>query len=323
MTYQFFIVIFVVLTCNFNKLLVYLNTISQSFDFIILTETWLSVDLNFNINGYKTYHSLGFLNKSDDVTIFIRKNVFITDLNTHSITDCNSIGINFKFNLNNYKISGIYRSPSFAINNFLMGIDSYLSNISNNFKVIICGDMNINILEKSSDVSNYLNILASYNFISCIDSYTRVTDNTKSCIDHIFIRNVDLSKANSFVIKTDITDHFSLAFYIKEDFIDNLNDNLNNNNFYSKKITNFNILNTLISFFDWQSLLISNDVDILVDKFNYKIKELITSATNVATISKSKIKKTHKIKIWITNGLLISIKNRQKLYNKKNKSPFD
>jgi len=245
------------------------------------------------------------------------------DLSTNIITDCNSIEINFKYNLHNYKIIGIYRSPSLVINNFLMGIDSYLSNISVNDKVIICGDMNINILENSSDVSNYLNILASFNFISCIDSYTRVTDSTMSCIDHIFIRNIDISKANSFVIKTDITDHFSLAFFIKEDFIDNLKDNVTHDNFNKKNIINFNTLNILISSFDWHSLLINNDVDILVDKFNYKINELINSATKVTIISKSKLKKTHKIKIWITNGLLISIKNRQKLYKKKLISPFD
>jgi len=127
------------------------------------------------------------------------------DLSINIITDCNSIEINFKYNLHNYKIIGIYRSPSLAINNFLMGIDSYLSDISINDKVIICGDMSINILDKSSEVSNYLNITASYNFISCIDSYTRVTETSMSCIDHIFIRNIDISKPNSFVIKTDIT----------------------------------------------------------------------------------------------------------------------
>lgn len=36
--------------------------------------------------------------------------------------------------------------------------------------------MNINILEISSDVSNYLNIFAPHNFISCIDNYIRTAD---------------------------------------------------------------------------------------------------------------------------------------------------
>lgn len=63
---------------------------------------------------------------------------------------------------------------------------------------------------------------------------------------------------------------------------------LKTNNFNTKKIINFKLLNNFISTFDWQSLLIDNDVDIMVEKFNYKISELITNVSKVATISKSK-----------------------------------
>jgi hypothetical protein len=62
----------------------------------------------------------------------------------------------------------------------------------------------------------------------------------------------------------------------------------------------------------------------LVEKFNYKIIKLITSAAKVTNTSKNKFKKTNKIKTWVTNGLLIFLYiNRQKLYKKKLKSPFD
>lgn len=67
-------------------------------------------------------------------------------------------------------------------------------------------------------------------------------------------------------------------------------------NFNNKRIINFNIINILISSFDWHSLLINNDVDILVDNFNYKINELISSATKVSSISKSKFKIPIKLK---------------------------
>jgi len=89
---------------HLNEILVYLNKIPQTFDIIILTETWLSVDLSFNINGYKIYHYLGFLNKGDGVNIFIKHHLIITYLNINIVTDCNSIEFNFKFNVHNYKI---------------------------------------------------------------------------------------------------------------------------------------------------------------------------------------------------------------------------
>lgn len=54
-------------------------------------------------------------------------------------------------------------------------------------------------------------------------------------------------------------------------------------------------------------------VDLLVEHFNHKITDLINSASKVFTISNSNYKKKKIIKIWITNGLLISFKNRQTL----------
>lgn len=55
---------------------------------------------------------------------------------------------------------------------------------------------------------DYLNIMASNNFISCINNYTRVTNTTKTCIDHIFSKNIDLQCINSFILKCNITDHY-------------------------------------------------------------------------------------------------------------------
>ncbi|KAF0756947.1 RNA-directed DNA polymerase from mobile element jockey [Aphis craccivora] len=50
--------------------------------------------------------------------------------------------------------------------------------------------MNINILDNTCDVSKYLNILASSNFISCINNFTRITNVSKSCIEHTFINDI-------------------------------------------------------------------------------------------------------------------------------------
>jgi len=88
--------------------------------------------------------------------------------------------------------------------------------------VILCGDMNINILDNSGDISDYLNILASFNFFSCINNFTRVTDVLNSCIDHIFINYI--SNLSLYIIKTDITDHYSLDISINNDnFIEKCN----------------------------------------------------------------------------------------------------
>lgn len=45
------------------------------------------------------------------------------------------------------------------------------------------GDININILDNSNIVDNYLDTMANFNMISCINNYTRVSNNSKSCLD--------------------------------------------------------------------------------------------------------------------------------------------
>jgi len=68
-------------------------------------------------------------------------------------------------------------------------------------------DLNINIMD--ANLSNdYLNIMASNNFISLKYNLTRVTNTTKSCIDHIFTKNIDMHCINSFILECNKTDHY-------------------------------------------------------------------------------------------------------------------
>ena len=48
------------------------------------------------------------------------------------------------------------------------------------------GDININILKKTSVSKEYLNLLQSEGFSQLIFEATRITENSQSCIDHIF-----------------------------------------------------------------------------------------------------------------------------------------
>lgn len=56
--------------CNLDEIL--LSTINDKFDIIVLSETWLTNNYNISLLGYKHYHCLGTLNKSDGISIFVR-----------------------------------------------------------------------------------------------------------------------------------------------------------------------------------------------------------------------------------------------------------
>jgi len=112
---------------------------------------------------------------------------------------------------------------------------------------------------------------------------------------------------SSYIIKTDITDHYSLAIINNVNFIEK--SNVNNDKLINanKLKCNFSYVNNLIFSFNWYNFLLDCDVDVLIDKFNSKINEIIISFSKKCIISKNKFKISQKYKAWITNGLLVSI----------------
>lgn len=60
-------------------------------------------------------------------------------------------------------ICSIYRSPSGNIEAFVEGLSSLLQNISQlENTIIICGDININLLENSKQKQTFINLLLEY-----------------------------------------------------------------------------------------------------------------------------------------------------------------
>lgn len=67
--------------------------------------------------------------------------------------------------------------------------DSYLDKIQANKINVLIGGININLLnENDVYVNKYLSVLAKYGFVPYILNPTRITPETESCIDHIFLK---------------------------------------------------------------------------------------------------------------------------------------
>jgi len=306
------------ISAHFNDLTILLGSVKNYFNIIILCETWLLNDYEFKLNGYTTINSLGTLNKSDGVTVLIRESINILKIEKQVLLNCNSIQLIIKINELIFSLICIYRSPNDNLESFLTGIDLFLSQINKQHINIISGDININIMKNTNISNDYLNIMARNGFIPCINNFTRVTNHSKTCIDHIFINNIDSDKINSYILRCDITDHYATILTLSN--INN-NESYNHNKLFSNKI-DINHLNLLIQTEDWYALLNCDNVDNMVEVFNTKINEFI----KYSSISKYKIyksNKTRKLKEWITTGIVISIRNREKLSAKIRSRPFD
>ncbi|XP_047025545.1 uncharacterized protein LOC124642082 [Helicoverpa zea] len=113
----------------------------------------------------------------------------------------------------------IYRPPKInkqdKTRQFLEELRKVLENLPIKNNLIICGDININLL-KSQDcrVMEYETLLAEFGLIKCINKITRKEimkgNVVESCLDHIYIR-APSAQINSAVIRQKISDHFLVS----------------------------------------------------------------------------------------------------------------
>ena len=96
--------------------------------------------------------------------------------------------------------------------------DVFSKNGKNLKNIVLAGDFNINFLdfETNKNVQDFLNVMFHSNMIPLTNKPTRVTRHPANAIDHIITNS--LTGHNDFksaIIKTDLSDHFSIAFAIK------------------------------------------------------------------------------------------------------------
>lgn len=91
--------------------------------------------------------------------------------------------------------------------------------VLNDCNLVVAGDMNIDILNSfnsfNPNIINYKQLISCFGLESYIDSPTRVTSVSETCIDHVLIRFSRSIKfnVNTCMEDTGITDHnFTIGF---------------------------------------------------------------------------------------------------------------
>ena len=75
----------------------------------------------------------------------------------------------------------------------------------NLYKIILCGDINVDPIKSKNDCNNLRNILNSYNMSQKIDQPTRVTPTTSSIVDNVF---VNFTECDCSVVNFELSDHY-------------------------------------------------------------------------------------------------------------------
>lgn len=133
-----------------------------------------------------------------------------------SIPGCESVWIelhepHFSQDSKNLVVACIYRSPSSSVVEFCLALGEALKTLSLEGKrVIILGDMNINLLDDTNaNVSEYISCFSGYGYECLITAPTRVPlHGNGTIIDHI-LSNL-ISPPEAAVIEVPVTDHYPI-----------------------------------------------------------------------------------------------------------------
>lgn len=302
---------------HFDELLVYIETAEDSLDIVVLSETGkIDNTEHFNIPNFNIYYNDSAINKCDGVIIYI-KNSISTDVNVIQINDSKFLRTTFTVYNQMYNenitvgLTAFYRSPSRKVSQYLNDLEDYLNEIKKLNLELYIGDINIDLLKTdNSETNNYLNVLNNIGFFSCINSATRVSTESKTAIDHIFMRTehkvIKSVKIESAIILTDMTDHFTPVIHIS--FPEK-----SKNEFHCRKVVNkLNLtrLRNLLAKEKWEPIIKTNDSQIAYQLFIEKLNNYINTST---TETITNFNKKKKLKPWITAGLITSIQHRDKM----------
>ena len=175
------------------------------------------------------------------------------------------------------------------------------------------GDFNIDLIkyESSDHVNRFLYQMYSSHFYPLINRPTRITANSATLIDNIFINNIHLDCVRGILI-SDLSDHLPVFQIFPSISTPEPKKMVIKKRAVTK--ANMNKLRSEVQNINWEFLRTINDVD---DAYSY-FKETFMCLYNKCIPEKNLSNKEAKIhkKPWITKGFIKSSKIKNKLYKK-------
>lgn len=205
------------------------TNINENIDFICLVETHLkSEDENalIEINNFNIFRCDSESRHTGGVMFYVRQSWKTDIIRCIAVNlDIWMLVIRVKKDNNTFYLGGIYRSPRY------MGINNEFYDKFNNLiedvyeldnDIILMGDFNIDWIKISNQLDKCKQILNDHGFKQVVDSYTRITGDSKTLIDWVIINQYN----NSIKVKIDenlkISDHETIRIlFDKESIINN------------------------------------------------------------------------------------------------------
>uniref|UniRef100_A0A1B6KKL2 Endonuclease/exonuclease/phosphatase domain-containing protein n=1 Tax=Graphocephala atropunctata TaxID=36148 RepID=A0A1B6KKL2_9HEMI len=305
-------------TKNFDELLVFLDSIKRRLDVIVLTECWLKEGgvVGAHIDDFDTHWTDKQRNQNDGVIVFVRKHLLATAKQV-TLGDVYGIALEITLWKKHFNILAIYRTINSNAELFIEQLHDYYDRLEKNKMCIYLGDINLDLLKNDALTDLYKNCLGGAGLVQCIDKPTRITENSKSSIDHMFVRYNDMTDVNAAILETNITDHYSTALTITSPATTATD---NDTPPAPHTFTDHALLTDTLAKSDWEAVLNCYDANICANTMCDYIQNSISTAKKIAHHDCTRWRK---LKPWITSDLIRAIRVRDKLSKASKKQPFN
>ena len=313
------------LQLHFDELKLMLQLLDFKFDIIALSETKIEKDkspiIDISLEGYHKPVGTPTESTKGGVLIYVSDKLNFkprNDLNIYESKKIESMFIEIINSKNANSIVGtVYRHPCMQGDEFN---DDHLKSLTDKLnnedkQCFLAGDFNFDLLKASTDssTSDFFDTLTSNFLLPMISLPTKINTVNDTLIDNIFT-NQFLPDTISGNITVGISDHLP-SFVI----IPNPNQRHlpKKNNIYRRNYQDFDRENFLLDLLDidWGNVLEiqKNDPNKSFDNFYESIENILNLYAPLKKVSNKEHKRTYKP--WITNGIITSIKRRNKLFN--------
>lgn len=300
----------------------------SNIDVVCINEHWLQLDEIFILNtipGYKLAASFcrEFGLKGGGTCILLKDHLDYKEredlcmFNISNIFEASCLEI---MSLNCIIIS-LYRVPLDSnYLDFMWRLESLfetLRNSANNKNIYVAADFNIDLLDKSSSSrkekqkKEFVGLLDTYGLKACFHEATRVTLNSKTCIDNILINKFTFERKPILMnIETGISDHRAIFISIKDDNVKQIDKKPHAQKsrlFSNKNITLF--LNKL-EHFQWTDLNTMSSQQM----YNTFLNQFVTVFETCFPLKFYNKRSKKKRKNWITEGIRVSSAKKRQLH---------
>lgn len=204
-----------------------------------------------------------------------------------------------------------YRTNLGAVRTFREKLEEILEIVQKKFKkykVIFCGDFNIDLLKGNFDSKTFIDLLNTKNFSQTVFLPTRVTKKTASLIDNVFI-NFQSSK-NSEVINSALSDHHAQLLSFVTENAPKTKSTINKKIFSKVKLQHYR---QELESYKWEDIYNTENPN---EAYDSLISQL-TSQMNLIFVNKNIKAKQSNANLWLTTGIRISCQKKREMYKQK------